>query len=176
MISEKGVYDTILNKPDVLTADEFELIKNHPILSRDIVAHIPTLTPCLPAILHHHERWDGKGYPHGLKGDKIPLEARILSVADSFDAMSSARPIVTECLLNFLKNTSCAGTQFEPADRAFLPIAIKVLNARAYSRQAEFLARGINPGSSPVPSPDYTEASVRGRSGLAARVSLQPMP
>jgi diguanylate cyclase (GGDEF)-like protein len=130
-IGKIGIYDTILNKPDALTVDERELIKKHPQLSRDIVAHIPNLTPCLPAILHHHERWDGKGYPQGLKGENIPIEARILSIADSFDAMISARPyrdpLPSEKVIEEL--TRCAGSQFDPElVKFFLPVAYKVLN------------------------------------------------
>ena len=86
-IGKIGIMDGILNKPGALTAEERELIKLHPQLSRNIVAHVPSLTPCLPAILHHHERWDGGGYPGGLKGEMIPLEARILGIADAFDAI-----------------------------------------------------------------------------------------
>jgi diguanylate cyclase (GGDEF)-like protein len=129
-IGKIGVYDTILNKPGALTNDERELIKMHPKLSRDIVAHVPNLTPCLPAILHHHERWDGKGYPSGLKGANIPLEARILCIADSFDAMTSARPyrqpLPAETVIAELKK--CAGSQFDPGlIEIFLPIAMKTL-------------------------------------------------
>ena len=129
-IGKIGIYDTVLNKPEELTKDERELIKKHPQLSRDIIAHIPNLTPCLPAILHHHERWDGKGYPHGLKAEKIPIEARILAIADSFDAMISARPyrnpLPAEKVIEELK--SCAGTQFDPnLIPFFLPIALKAL-------------------------------------------------
>lgn len=129
-IGKIGIYDAILNKPDVLTADERELIKNHPVLSRNIVAHIPTLSSCLPAILHHHERWDGKGYPHGLKGENIPLEARILTIADSFDAMTSERPYRKElpAAVVLAELRKCSGNQFDPelievfiaiAERAF---------------------------------------------------------
>ncbi|MDD5700855.1 MAG: diguanylate cyclase [Dehalococcoidales bacterium] len=130
-IGKIGVYDAILNKPDALTVDERELIKNHPVLSRDIVAHIPNLTPCLPAILHHHERWDGKGYPHRLMGESIPVEARILTIADSFDAMTTARPyrdrLPSEVVIQELR--TCAGSQFDPSMiEAFIPIALKVLN------------------------------------------------
>jgi len=129
-IGKIGIYDTILNKPEELTKEERELIKKHPQLSRDIIAHIPNLTTCLPAILHHHERWDGKGYPNGLKGEKIPIEARILAIADSFDAMISARPyrnpLPAEKVIEELK--SCAGSQFDPnLIPFFLPIAFKAL-------------------------------------------------
>jgi diguanylate cyclase (GGDEF)-like protein len=125
-IGKIGIYDTILNKPGMLSRDERELIKSHPAFSRAIVAHIPTLTPCLPAIYHHHERWDGEGYPCGLKGDAIPIEARILAIADSFDAMTSARPyrdpLPEEQVIEELKK--CAGTQFDPKlIEVFIPIA-----------------------------------------------------
>jgi diguanylate cyclase (GGDEF)-like protein len=138
-IGKIGIYDTILNKPEELTFDERELIKKHPQLSRDIIAHIPNLTPCLPAILHHHERWDGKGYPHGLKGEKIPMEARILTIADSFDAMISARPyrdpLPAEKVIEELKR--CAGSQFDPnLVPFFLPIAFKALNIESASTRS----------------------------------------
>jgi diguanylate cyclase (GGDEF)-like protein len=127
-IGKIGIYDTILNKPEALTIDERELIKKHPQLSRDIVAHIPNLTPCLPAILHHHERWDGYGYPYGLKAENIPIEARILTIADSFDAMISARPyrdsLPIDKVIEELKR--CSGSQFDPKlIEYFIPIALK---------------------------------------------------
>ena len=91
-IGKIGIADEVLNKTSELSDQEWELIKTHPKLSATIVGHVPSLTPCLPAILHHQERWDGSGYPSGLKGEAIPLEARILAVADAFDAMTSPRP------------------------------------------------------------------------------------
>ena len=130
-IGKIGIYDTILNKPDVLTVDERQLVKRHPQLSRDIVANVPNLTPCLPAILHHHERWDGRGYPHALKGENIPLEARIIAIADSFDAMTSARPyrdpLPGDQVMEELRQG--AGSQFDlKLVEAFMPIALKSLN------------------------------------------------
>lgn len=128
-IGKIGIYDEVLNKPGKFNIQEMEIIKTHPQLSRTIVAHVPSLTPCLPAILHHHERWDGAGYPSGLKGDAIPLEARILTIADSFDAMTSLRPyrapLSYKEAIEELKH--CAGTQFDPfLVEAFLPIALTV--------------------------------------------------
>ena len=115
-IGKIGILDEVLNKPGRLEANERELIKTHPQLSRTIVGHVPSLTPCIPAILHHHERWDGQGYPSGLKETAIPLEARILSIADSFDAMTSLRPyrapLSTQEAIDEIKR--CAGTQFDP--------------------------------------------------------------
>jgi diguanylate cyclase (GGDEF)-like protein len=115
-IGKIGILDEVLNKPGKLDVNERELIKTHPQLSRTIVGHVPSLTPCIPAILHHHERWDGNGYPSGLKDTAIPLEARILSIADSFDAMTSLRPYraplsMKEALEEIKLN---AGTQFDP--------------------------------------------------------------
>jgi HD-GYP domain-containing protein (c-di-GMP phosphodiesterase class II) len=90
---------------------------------------VASLVSCLPAILHHHERWDGLGYPDGLKGEAIPIEARILAVADAFDAMTSSRPyrgkLSYKKVLQELKH--CSGTQFDPKlVEAFLPIALSV--------------------------------------------------
>ena len=126
-IGKIGIADEVLNKADRLDAQEWELIKSHPKLSATIVGHVPSLTPCLPAILHHQERWDGTGYPSGLKGEAIPLEARILAVADAFDAMTSPRPyrgpLSYKEALEELKRGS--GSQFDPKlVEAFMPIAL----------------------------------------------------
>ncbi len=91
-IGKIGVYDRILLKPMNLTPEEFALMKSHPELAKDILKHLPFLEEHLPLIEHHHERQDGSGYPLGLKGEEIPLGARIIQVADSWDAMTSDRP------------------------------------------------------------------------------------
>ena len=90
-IGKIGIPDSILLKPGKLSSEEYEIIKFHPLLSYELLKHIDILKDSLPGIKHHHERWDGSGYPEGLKGQEIPLQARILAVADSFDAMTSDR-------------------------------------------------------------------------------------
>ena len=90
-IGKIGIPDSILLKPGKLSDEEYEIIKFHPLLSYELLKHIDILKDSLPGIKHHHERWDGSGYPEGLKGQEIPLQARILAVADSFDAMTSDR-------------------------------------------------------------------------------------
>lgn len=94
-IGKIGIEDHILQKPGELTAEEFEHIKLHPEMGHRILAGIEQLRHVLPVVLHHHEAWDGSGYPHGLAGKQIPWLARIVAVADSFDAMSSDRPYRT---------------------------------------------------------------------------------
>jgi HD-GYP domain-containing protein (c-di-GMP phosphodiesterase class II) len=115
-IGKVGVPDSILNKKVPLVDEEWKPIKAHPELGVEILRHVIDLVNCLPAIMHHHERYDGRGYPTGLKGDKIPEEARILAVADAYDAMISPRPyrerLSSEKALNELRR--CAGTQFDP--------------------------------------------------------------
>jgi len=91
-IGKIGIDDAVLRKPGKLTPEEFDHIKEHPELGYRILADISQLADVLPAVLHHHEQWDGKGYPFKLAGDQIPYIARILAVADAFDAMSSDRP------------------------------------------------------------------------------------
>ncbi len=90
-IGKIGIPDSILLKPGKLSDEEYEIIKLHPRLSYELLKHIDVLEDSLPGIKHHHERWDGSGYPDGLKGKEIPLQARILAVADTFDAMTSDR-------------------------------------------------------------------------------------
>ena len=91
-IGKLAVPEHILSKPGPLTQDEFEKIRIHPQIGAEIIRGVPFPYPVAPLILSHHERWDGKGYPAGLKGDEIPLGARILSVVDYFDALMSERP------------------------------------------------------------------------------------
>lgn len=91
-IGKIGVPDAILHKTTRLSADEYEIMKRHPRISAEMLEGVENLQAIIPGILHHHERWDGGGYPAGLQGEAIPLEARILAVADAYDAMTSSRP------------------------------------------------------------------------------------
>ena len=91
-IGKLGTYEAILDKPGKLTDDEIEIIRRHPQKGADILAPIRQMQDIVPAIKHHHEFYDGNGYPEGLKGTQIPLMARILAVADTVDAMSADRP------------------------------------------------------------------------------------
>ena len=87
-----GVPDSILLKPGKLTKDEFNLVKEHPVVGVNILGSIPSLARVIPAIRHHHERFDGKGYPDGKKGNDIPIWARMMAVADTYHALTSDRP------------------------------------------------------------------------------------
>lgn len=115
-IGKIGVPDAILTKPGPLTEDEFNIIKRHPETALDILSHFSFLTEERPIILHHHERFDGTGYPSGLAGQHIPIGSRIVSVADALDTMLSLRsykkPHTLEEALEELR--SKAGTQFDP--------------------------------------------------------------
>ena len=90
-IGKVGIRDSILLKPASLTFEEFRIMKTHVVLGADIVSQCDSLKHCLEPVLFHHERIDGKGYPHGLKGDEIPLIAKITCVVDSYDAMTTNR-------------------------------------------------------------------------------------
>jgi putative two-component system response regulator len=111
-----GVRDAVLNKPGKLTDEEWVEIVHHPQTSVHILKNIPRFVPSLPAILHHHERFDGRGYPARLSGDKIPFASRIMAIADTFDAMTSTRPYrdalpVSDAIAEIRR---CSGTQFDP--------------------------------------------------------------
>jgi putative nucleotidyltransferase with HDIG domain len=90
-IGKIGISDTILHKPGKLTDDEWKIMKVHPDIGARIIERIPFLQECMPVVHYHHERWDGSGYPFGLKGHDIPIQARIFAVADVFDALTSQR-------------------------------------------------------------------------------------
>ena len=128
-IGKIGIKDGILNKPDKLTLEEWEKVKKHPLIGREILRPLRLLEKTLPIVYYHHERYDGKGYLDKLKGEQIPLGARILALADTFDAMSSARPYRPEAypLVKIIEEIkSGAGTQFDPkVVAAFLSILDK---------------------------------------------------
>jgi len=116
-IGKIGVSDGVLMKTNVLDADDWESIRAHPKLGVAILKHVGGLSGCLAAIQYHHERYNGSGYPAGLKGENIPLDARILNVADSYDAMTSLRPyregkMSSDQALEEIRR--CSGTQFDP--------------------------------------------------------------
>ena len=105
-----------LNKPGKLTEQEYEVFKKHPQYGRDILEPIKFLHPLIPGVQLHHERWDGKGYPLGLSGTDIPLVARIIAIADAYDAMTSnrayRRALPVDVAIREIRR--CAGTQFDP--------------------------------------------------------------
>lgn len=115
-VGKIAVNASVLQKPGPLDDDELEQMRSHPVAGVRLIEGVAGRHPALPYVLHHHERWDGTGYPHRLAGEKIPLEARLLGVADAFDAMTSARPyrpaLTVEVALSELQR--CAGTQFDP--------------------------------------------------------------
>lgn len=115
-IGKIGTYDILLDKPGKLTKEEFEIVKKHPEHGEQILRPIKQFQHLLKIIRHHHERIDGKGYPDGIKNDEIPLLSRIITIADSYDSMTSDRPYRSapprEYALSELRN--CSGTQFDP--------------------------------------------------------------
>src|SRR5260370_654294 len=115
-VGKLAVPDHILNKPGTLTPAEFEKTKVHTTVGAEILSRVNFPYPVVPIVKHHHERWDGRGYPDGLKGEQIPLTARILTVADCFDAVSEDRQyrkgMTREEACRFLRDG--AGTQFDP--------------------------------------------------------------
>jgi putative nucleotidyltransferase with HDIG domain len=115
-IGKLGVPDAVLTKPARLTKEEFELIKRHSDEGARIVGKFGPLRATVPLIRHHHERWDGRGYPDGLAGDEIPLEAAILALADAWDAMTTDRPYHHALTLEeaFAEVRDGRGTQFAP--------------------------------------------------------------
>jgi response regulator RpfG family c-di-GMP phosphodiesterase len=111
-----GVREVVLNKPGRLNDDEFLEIVRHPEVATQILDPIPFFQPLLPAILHHHERFDGKGYPSHLAGGEIPIESRIMAIADTFDAMTSTRAYRKALPVEAANSEIVrgAGTQFDP--------------------------------------------------------------
>ncbi len=115
-VGKIGVPEAVLTKPGALTAEEFEQIKMHPEIGARILRDIRPMQDLIPGVLYHHERWDGKGYPHRLAGEDIPLFGRIICLADSFDAMSSNRTYRDAMPHDqvLAQIDQCRGTQFDP--------------------------------------------------------------
>jgi response regulator RpfG family c-di-GMP phosphodiesterase len=115
-IGKIGIPDAILLKPGPLTPAEWAIMRTHPDIGRQLVERIPFLQGAVPIVYHHHERWDGTGYPLALKGEAIPLGARIFAVADAFDAMTFDRPYSRAISLEAARAeiVRCAGTHFDP--------------------------------------------------------------
>ena len=115
-VGKIGVPDAILTKPGPLTQDEFKTIQHHPVTALEILSPISFLSEERPIILHHHERYDGKGYPNGLAGENIPLGARILAVADALDTMLSPRTYKEPYPVDRVRSELAqqAGKQFDP--------------------------------------------------------------
>ena len=115
-VGKLGISERILLKEGPLSPEEREIVELHPLIGCRIIDRVPGLTDLAPAILHHHERWDGEGYPAGLEGEEIPLEARLIGVADSFSALTTSRPYrrsmgIEEACREIER---AAGTQFDP--------------------------------------------------------------
>ncbi len=115
-IGKIGVPDSILLKDSKLTDDEYSQIKNHPTIGAHILSNATIFSDILPIVKHHHERYDGRGYPSRLVGEDIPYLARIAAVADTFDAMTSVRPYRQAFPIEIARDEieKCSGTQFDP--------------------------------------------------------------
>ncbi|QMS84191.1 diguanylate cyclase [Candidatus Xianfuyuplasma coldseepsis] len=115
-IGKVGIPESVLSKPGFLNDEEYEIMKGHVVQSINIIKHIPNLIDTVPVVISHHERYDGKGYPRGIKGENIPLLGRVICIADAFDAMTTDRPYrkglsLEQAVFELKKN---AGTQFDP--------------------------------------------------------------
>lgn len=116
-IGKIGIPDAILLKPGKLTPEEWTIMRTHPDIGRRLIEKIPFLRGAVPIVYSHHEKWDGSGYPRGLRGEEIPLGARIFAVVDAFDAMTFDRPYSRAISFEAAKAEikRCAGSHFDPA-------------------------------------------------------------
>jgi response regulator RpfG family c-di-GMP phosphodiesterase len=130
-IGKIGIPDAILLKPGPLTPDEWKIMRTHPEIGRRLIEKVPFLRNAVPVVYCHHEKWDGTGYPQGLRGDEIPMGARIFSVVDAFDAMTADRPYskarpFSEARAEIQR---CSGSHFDPAVVAsFMHVSDAVLD------------------------------------------------
>jgi cyclic di-GMP phosphodiesterase len=130
-IGKIGIPDAILLKPGPLTPDEWATMRRHPEIGKRLIEGIPFLRGAIPIVYHHHERWDGSGYPTGLRGEAIPVGARIFAVVDAFDAMTYDRPYSRAITFEAARAEiqRCSGTHFDPSVvTAFLRVPEAVLD------------------------------------------------
>jgi HD-GYP domain-containing protein (c-di-GMP phosphodiesterase class II) len=115
-VGKIGIDDRILRKPGALSDDEFEVMKQHPAKGAAIMSGVAQLIDIIPGMKYHHEKWSGGGYPEGIQGEQIPMQARIVAIADTFDAMTTNRPYQKAMDLSYVveKIKSIAGTRFDP--------------------------------------------------------------
>jgi putative nucleotidyltransferase with HDIG domain len=162
-IGKIGIKETVLNKPGRLDEEEWNLIQQHPVVAGKILGPIPELSDIIDIIVHHHEHYDGSGYPDGLEGGSIPLGARILTVADAFDALTSRRPYRDALGLeeSYRILGEAAGTQFDPVImRAFLDLKNGVKAAPA--------------GEPRESDSDCVQDATDGKSGLSGVIDAAP--
>jgi putative nucleotidyltransferase with HDIG domain len=115
-LGKVGIMDSIISKPGPLTDEEYNILKRHPVIGAEIINRMKGLQDLVPLVRHHHERWDGRGYPDGIEKEEIPIGARILALSDSLDAMLSDRPYrPTRSMKEVVEEViRCTGTQFDP--------------------------------------------------------------
>jgi hypothetical protein len=177
-IGKIGVPDSVLNKPDLLTKEERAIMNAHPVIGANIIAPVTKLAPELPIIRHHHEWYNGSGYPDRLMGDEIPVLARILHVADAFEAMTAARPYRMKPLTGeqaMAELRKFAGIQFDPSivdsftkthwaagindpgraqePRPPVPLLAQAAGRMAQAAQADAAGTAAPVGAAPAPDP-----------------------
>ncbi len=123
-----GIPDAVLLKPGPLDAHEREIINLHPTIAREILGPVEAMAAVTPCVLHHHERWDGKGYPDGLEGERIPLLSRVIAVADTFDAMTTDRPYRARLALDEARGRLLAGIDVQ-WDRRCVEAMVRLIDA-----------------------------------------------
>ena len=157
-LGKVGAQDGSLKKPSALTPEERQEIQDHAAIGADIVSRLEIYRPSVETIRHHHERWDGSGYPDGLAGEQIPLGARIIAVADAFDAMTSERVYrpAMSAEAAFAELAKGEGTQFDPQ--------IVALFAQAYAAQT----------AAPEPETSAPPPATRERAVVAAGKRVLP--
>jgi HD-GYP domain-containing protein (c-di-GMP phosphodiesterase class II) len=149
-IGKIAISEAVLHKPSKLTDEEYEYIKTHAALGGEFLATCRSLRHLAPFVRHHHERWDGRGYPDKLAGEDIPLEARILAVCDAVEAMASDRPYRKGMSLDevIAEVKRCAGTQFDPhVAAAFVSIAERERDHLIVNSATEVHRRPLQPRS-----------------------------
>ena len=156
-IGKIGVRENVLNKPGKLDAAEWESVQQHPVVAARILGPIEELGDVIEIVMHHHERFDGSGYPEGLKGSDIPLGARILSVADAYDALTSKRPY-----RDALPEAEAVGILEEAAGTQFDPVIVRAFVTSFHTGARDASSRGLptgGPSMHDAKSPDMPSVS-----------------